>query len=586
VVQLTFAFRCAETPDAHSPASCPADLGALLSMAAAAGIMISSMESHCLPFREIPHTTELFSAFLEAFDRVSSYYAHPPTAQGLLDSAREVRLDPETRLGVVEILREQNARFGAGEDAKTNLDRLSAGAVAIVTGQQVGLFSGPLYSFFKAVSALRFAEEIARRGVDAVPLFWLATEDHDLAEVNHSFWRTRSGLKRYELPHASEGEGKRVGEIALGRAIEAVREQALAGLEGPFAGKIASALNESYTPSDTYGSAFGKLLARLLAGRGIIFIDPLDARLHRFASNVFRRALHDADDIRGALQARSKQLELNGFHAQVKVAPGSTLLFLNVDGRRHPVRSHDGKFTAGDAEFSLDELHAAIESTPEAVTPSVLLRPVVQDALLPTAAYVGGPAEVAYLAQAQVVYKKVLGRMPAILPRSSFTLVEPPVARVLSKYGLDLRDVFRGPQHVRAILEQKSIPDALARRFEADEEKLRATLRFYKEPIEKLDQTLLSTLEAIEEKMLYQFAKLKEKVGRAENFRTGVLDGHQSAIFDSLYPNHELQERTLSALPFLATYGTELLDELTRLSAIPESTDGRSCAHQHHVVLL
>jgi bacillithiol synthase len=548
--------------------------------------MISSMESHCLPFREIPHTSGLFSTFLEQFDRVSSYYAHPPSTQGIFDSAREVRLGAETRRGMVEVLREQSERFGAGEDARASLDRLAGGAVAIVTGQQVGLFSGPVYTFFKAVSAIRFAEEITRHGVDAVPVFWLATGDHDLAEVNHSFWHTRSGLTRYELPHSPDAEGKRVGEIVFGDAISPILEEASAGLEGAFAGKIAAALRESYTPSDTYGSAFGKLLARLLDGRGLILIDPLDPRLHRLVANVFRRALNHADALRSALEVRSKELESKGFHAQVKVAPGSTLLFLNVDGRRHPLRIHNSKFIAGEAEFSLDELHAAIESTPEAVTPSVLLRPVVQDALLPTAAYIGGPAEIAYMAQAQVVYESILGRMPSILPRSSFTLIEPAVARVLLKYGLDLRDIFRGAQHVRAIMEQKAIPNALARRFEGDEEKLRAMLKSYAEPIEKLDKTLLGTLEALEEKMLYQFTKLKEKVGRAENFRTGVLDDHQSAIFDSLYPNHELQERSLSALPFLAAYGAELLDELTRLSGIPDSTDGHSCAHQHHVFFL
>jgi bacillithiol synthase len=548
--------------------------------------MIASMESQCLPFREIPHTSELFSAFLEQFERVSAYYAHPATIEGVLDAARELRRKAETRRGVVEVLHEQNARFGAGEDASASLDRLAAGAAAIVTGQQVGLFSGPLYSFFKAVSAIRVAEEITHRGIDAVPIFWLATEDHDLAEVNASFWRTRSGLARYELQENPENEGKRVGEIVFGQAVEPIVEQASASLEGPFAGHVANALRESYTPSDTYGSAFAKLMARLLAGRGIIFIDPLDVRLHRLASHVFLRALHDAADLRGALEARSKELESRGYHAQVKIASGSTLLFFNVDGRRHPVRAHDRRFIAGDAEFSLEELNAAIESTPEAATPSVLLRPVVQDALLPTAGYIGGPAEIAYLAQVQVPYEKILGRMPAILPRSSFTLVEPGVARILSKYGLEFRDILRGPQHVRAILEQKAIPSALARRFEGDEEKLRAVLKSYAESIEKLDPTLLGTLEAVEEKMLHQFTKLKEKVGRAENFRTGVLDSHQSAIFESLYPNHELQERSLCALPFLAMYGTELLDELTRLSTIADSAQGPTCANQHHVLFL
>jgi bacillithiol synthase len=548
--------------------------------------MITSMESHCLPFREIPHTTALFSTFLEGFDHVSSYFAHPPTTQGILEAAREIHLDSQTRRSVTDVLRQQNALLGAGDDTKAGLDRLAAGAFAIVTGQQVGLFSGPLYSFFKAVSAIRFADELTRRGIDAVPVFWLATEDHDLAEVNQSFWRTRSALTRYELPQIPEAEGKRVGEITLGPGIEPILEQALASLEGLFAGKISAALAESYTPSDTFGSAFGKLMARLLAGRGMIFIDPLDARLHRLASQVFRRALHGADELRVALEARSKDLESNGYHAQVKIASGSTLLFFNVDGKRQPVRAHQGRFIAGDAQFSPDEFDAAVESAPEAFSPSVLLRPVVQDALLPTAGYIGGPAEIAYLAQAQVVYDKILGRMPAILPRSSFTLVEPPVARLLAKYGLDLRDVLRGPQHVRAAMEQKAIPNTLALRFEADEEKLRAILGSYADSIQRLDQTLLGTLEAVEEKMLHQFTKLKEKVGRAENFRTGVLDDHQSAIFDSLYPHHELQERTLSALPFLAQYGTELLDQLTRLSTIPDSADGRSCSRQHHILFL
>ena len=548
--------------------------------------MISPLKTQCLPFREIPHTTQLFSTFLDDFDRVSTYYTHPPTPEGILAAARQIRLDAETRHGVVEVLREQNARLGTGEETRRNLDRLANGAVAIVTGQQVGLFSGPIYSFFKGVSAVRFAQEITGRGLDAVPVFWLATEDHDLAEVNHSFCNAKSGLAHLELAATPEIEGRRVGEIRFGAAIEPLVAQAVNCLEGPLAGEVGLALRESYTPSDTYGSAYGKLMARLLAQRGLIFFDPLDPSLHRLASKVFRQALHDADSLQEELAARSKELEANGFHAQVKVASGSTLLFYNIKGRRHPVRKQKDRFLAGDSAFSLDELHAAIETTPEAVTPSVLLRPVFQDALLPTAAYIGGPSEVAYMAQVQVSCRRILGRMPAILPRSSFTLVEPSVARILSKYELDLREILRGPQHVRARMEQRAIPSALGRQFESDEEKLRGILKAYAQPIEKLDPTLLSALAAIEEKMLYQFTKLKEKVGRAENFRTGILDDRQRILFDSLYPNRDLQERSLCGLPFLAAYGLDLLDELAPLSSIPAGTDGPSCAHQHHVVYL
>src|SRR5271163_5228898 len=315
--------------------------------------MSTSMESYCLPFREIPHTTKLFATFADDFKRVERYFAHPPTEAGIIAAAREVRLDPEVRRTVVEVLREQNARFAPDSKlpaaAAKNLDRLAAGAAAIVTGQQVGLFSGPAYSIYKAVSALLWAQKITDRGIDAVPIFWLATEDHDLAEVNHSDWNTRDGLTRFELPERDEDAGRRVGEVLLGDSVKPLVTKAAAALEGSFSEDFTAPLRESYSPGDTFGSAFGKLMARVLAGRGIIFIDPLDARLHRLSAGVYRRALDEADSLRDALEARSKELERSGFHAQVKVAPSSTLLFYNVNGQRQPLRSRNGKFFAGDA---------------------------------------------------------------------------------------------------------------------------------------------------------------------------------------------------------------------------------------------
>jgi bacillithiol biosynthesis cysteine-adding enzyme BshC len=552
--------------------------------------MTASMESHCIPFREIPHTTKLFASFLEDFARVSSYYAHPPTAAGIDAAAREVRLDSATRRSGVEILREQNQRFSPDGklDSPTarNLDRLAAGAVAIVTGQQVGLFSGPAYTFYKAVSIVRCAEETTRRGADAVPIFWLATEDHDLAEINHSLWNTRSGLARYELPAKDADAGRHVGEVVLGGEIEPLVATAAQTLEGAHSEDVARALRESYTPGESYGSAFGKLMARLFAGRGIIFIDPLDVRFHRLAAPVYLRALEETDSLREALLARSKELAGAGFHDQVKVTHESTLLFYKVGGRREPLRSRNGKFFAGDAEFTRDQLAAAVKSSPESFTPSALLRPVVQDTLLPTAAYFGGPAEVAYMAQTQVIYRKILGRMSAILPRASVTIVEPPIARFLAQYGLEIRDLFAGPQHLRAKMEQKSLPAALSSRFDDSEAAIRALLKDYEEPLARLDSTLLEALHASERKMLHQIEQLKGKVARAENFRSGILDRHERILLDSLYPGGGLQERTLCALPLLASIGPSLLDDLTALASPTESAGSHSCVNQHHVLVV
>jgi bacillithiol synthase len=552
--------------------------------------MTAAMESHCIPHREIPHTAKLFSTFLDDFSHVSSYYAHPPTAAGIDAAARGVKLDPGVRNSVVEILREQNQRFTPENklDSATarNLDRLAAGAVAIVTGQQVGVFSGPAFTFYKALSASRCSEETTRRGIDAVPVFWLATEDHDLAEVNHTFWNSRNGLARYELPADEKDAGRRVGEIVLGDAIEPLVATAAETLEGPFAEKVAQALRESYTRTETYGSAFGKLMARLFTGRGIIFLDQLDPRFHKLSLPYFRAVVRNADGLKDQLLSRTKELESAGFHSQVKVTHETTLLFWSLSGRREPVRSKNGSFIVGDSELSERQLLEAIDRQPEAFSPSALLRPVIQDSLLPTAAYIGGPAEVAYMAQAQVVYKVCGASMPAVLPRASFTIIEQPIARFLAQYGLGIGDLFAGPQHLRTKMEQKSLPAALSARFEETESALRAMMKACEEPLARLDSTLIEALHASERKMLHQIEQLKGKVARAENFRSGILDRHERILLDSLYPSGGLQERTLCAVPLIAALGPEFLDQLAALASTSGSADNRSCGNQHNVLYI
>ncbi|MBI3483880.1 MAG: bacillithiol biosynthesis BshC, partial [Acidobacteria bacterium] len=181
--------------------------------------MAHSMECHCLRSSDLPHTSKLYACFLEEFSRVARFYAHPPTEEGLQAAAGEVRQDAGVRAQVVDILREQNRKFGADASVMRNLDRLAAGALAVVSGQQVGLFSGPAYSFYKALTAVRAALHLTDTGTEAVPIFWLAAEDHDLAEVDHSFWLAHGPrLDRITLEAAEGAAGRPVGEILLGEA--------------------------------------------------------------------------------------------------------------------------------------------------------------------------------------------------------------------------------------------------------------------------------------------------------------------------------------------------------------------------------
>lgn len=520
------------------------------------------MEYDCLRFSEIPHTTRLFSSFAESFSKVKEFYSHAPDEGGLRAAAAEIRLDGNTRKAMADILREQNRNLGSDGAVDKNIERLSNGAVAIVTGQQASLFGGPAYSIYKALGAIRWAEKLTRTGVEAVPIFWMATEDHDLAEANECFFGERYGVARMEMPLAEEVEGRSVGRIRLGDSAAAVVEHAIELMRGQGKKQIADELRESYTAQETFGSAFGKLFARLLRGRGLILLDPLDRRLHELARPIYRRAVEEAGPIAQELVTRGKQLEKSGFHAQVKITPQSTLLFLDVNGKREAVRQRNGGFLAGSTKFEKGELLQRIDEKPEAFSASVLLRPVLQDSILPTAAYIGGPAEVAYMAQAEIVYRRALGRMPAILPRTSFTLIAPEVRRTLKKYDLSFCEALQGRQTLRRKMEARYLPKGLAAKFNRDDKALRKILGSYGKPLDKLDKTLGGARNTAERKMLYQFGKLRAKAGRAENARTGVIDRHETEITNAVYPRHGLQERTLSLLPFLAQHGMNLLDQL------------------------
>jgi bacillithiol biosynthesis cysteine-adding enzyme BshC len=520
------------------------------------------MECHCIGATQLPGTTHLYSTYVSDFAKVAEFFVHAPVLNSVFQAAAGTTVDRALRNKVAGILRAQNRVFGADKDVEASLDQFADGAAAIVSGQQVGLFSGPSYTIYKVLSALCLAEELRRAGKPAVALFWLATEDHDLAEVNHCLWPGRGGFERLELP--SEGQAKRrVGELPLGEGVTALVERAAAELQGPAAAHVAEALRASYQPQETYGSAFGKLLARVFAGTGLILLDPLSPELHAVAAPLYRAALEQHAELAGELVQRSQKLESSGFHAQVKITEQTTLLFVDQENERVPLRAHQGQFELGRRTLSLRELTDRLASSPQSFSANVLLRPIMQDLLLSTVAYVAGPAEIAYFAQASVAYKRLLGRMPVMMPRASFTLVEAPVATLLQKYELQLPDLFHGARAVRARMEAALMPPGLAERFEQGEKTLRQILEDLREPVAKLDSTLNGALETSERKMLYQFGHLQEKVARAIAFRSSVLDGHERTIVELLYPNGELQERSLCFLPTLAAHGPGILGELS-----------------------
>jgi bacillithiol biosynthesis cysteine-adding enzyme BshC len=523
------------------------------------------MDCRVLAFRQLPHQPKLFLEFLDHFEKVKSFYAHAATVQAVTRAARKMDYPSDRRTEVARILREQNAAFGAGAETAANLERLDAGAVAVVTGQQVGLFGGPAYSVYKALTAIQIAEELTRSGTEAVPVFWMATEDHDLEEVRHVSWFEAGKLLRFELPVAPDA-GKPVGRILLGNEVERIAAEAAGLLENQGADLLAQYLAESYRANETYGSAFGKLFSRLFAQQGLILMDPLDEGLHKVAAPLYQHALAERDALNEKLLQRGKELERAGFSAQVKVTAKSTLLFYLGEGLRQVITASNGKFHAGEKSWGREELTHLTHVEPQNFSPNAIFRAVVQDYLLPTAGYVGGPAEISYFAQAEVAYRQLLGRMPVMLPRAGFTLVDAKATKLLRRYELKVEDVWAGSQSMRHKMEKNSVPKSLAKKFEADQKKIVKMLAQLGKQMEKLDPTLQGTVERARKRIEFHLEKLRRKAGRAEDQKTGLIGAHEQYLESLVNPHKVLQERELCLLPFLARWGAVGLGELQKLS--------------------
>ncbi len=524
------------------------------------------MDCRALAFRQLPRQPKLFLEYLDHFERVKNFYQFPPTIEAVKRSARKLDYPPDRRAEVARLLREQNIALGAGAETLANLARLEKGALAVVSGQQVGLFSGPAYSVYKVVSAVQIAEELTRSGIPAVPIFWMATEDHDLEEVRHSTWFDQGKLKRFELPVAPDA-GKPVGRIPLGAPIEALIREAAEFLESQGSELLAGFLRESYRPEETYGSAFGKLFARLFAQQGLILMDPLDPGLHQVAAPLYQHALAERDALNEKLLQRGRELDRAGFDAQVKVTSRSTLLFHLGDGVRQSITASADKFQAGDKTWTREELVHLTHIEPANFSPNALFRPVVQDYLLPTIGYIAGSAEIAYFAQSEVVYRHLLGRMPVMLPRAGFTVLDAKANKILRHYGLTVEDVWAGSQDLQHKMESKSVSKSLAKQFDRDQKQMQKMLSKLGKQIEKLDPTLKGTVERAKKRIEYHLAKLRRKAGRAQDQKTALIAAHLQYLESLLDPHKGLQERELCMLPILARWGAGALGELQKLAS-------------------
>jgi bacillithiol synthase len=523
------------------------------------------VKSECLPFSQIPHSTRLFSDFLFDFPKVQEFYSRPPQfVEWVPVENVQIQYDSARRERVATILERQNKSWGASARTLENIVRLRGGASAVVTGQQVGLFGGPAFSIFKALTTVKLADQATNKGVPCVPVFWLATEDHDLVEVNHVSIPGANGFPEKFTTHTEGLPDAPVSTIKLGAEIEPVVEAAAALLGDS---EVTGWLRECYRPGETLGSAFARLFTRLFADWGVILLDASDPEFHALAASIYASAIERAEELDEALLARGQALESASYHQQVKVTPSSTLLFTLRNGGRIPVhRRTNGSpypdFLIGEERIPQAELLRRIAAAPHHFSPNVLLRPVVQDYLLPTLTYTGGAAEVAYFAQAAVAYEALLGRITPIVPRFSATIVEPKPQTLLERYRLGLTDLFAGPESLREHLAAHTLSKDVQTAFDNAGTNLEKSLAAIRESLDRLDKTLVEAANNAGSKMQYQLEQLRSRAARAELRHSEVLARHADLLSNTLYPNKTLQEREIGGIYFVARQGLDLLRQL------------------------
>lgn len=502
----------------------------------------------CIRHTELPGASHLFTSLLYQHDRVAEFYPHRAgDALAAIALAERLQFPLARRRELVAALREQNP-------PSASLELLGEPrTVAVLTGQQVGLFSGPCYTVYKALTAVKFAAYLAMEGTPAVPVFWLATEDHDFAEINQAWAFGNAGHPLKFSTKTSFVEGRPVGGTPLGDVPLAALKAAL--IDMPFGEEIYAEVEEHYA-SGTFDSAFKGLIQRWFSRFGLLIVDPLHPAMRQLAAPILAEAVRATAELMPALRDRDKQLVAAGYHAQVHLEPDSSLVFLLEDGQRKALKLRNGEYLSRDKSYSFD----ALAQRSAALSGNALLRPVVQDYMFPTVAVVGGPAELAYFAQSEVLYQKLLGHIPVPVSRAGFTLLSARATKLLNRYGFRLEQCLIREDELAAQISTQLVPPAVTGVIDSARAETSYQLDRIRTQLAAYDPTLVASLDKSQAKILYQLNKLERKTAR-EALRRNERAAEESAYLSHwFYPDRHLQERLYSILPFLATYGPELID--------------------------
>lgn len=538
-----------------------------------------------IPFSRLPGYNQLFLDYIYNFDKLQSFYNYNyrndtdfiRAVQGKQNSyLRNTEFD---RVSIADILRIQNKFFNAGEKSIQNIELLkNENTFAVVTGQQAGLLTGNLYSVVKAIDALKLSAELNKKHPEYnfVPVYWIEADDHDFLEVNNINIITKENkLLNLEWLEGNQKQDKYLKPaytIILDEFINNFRESLRDNLQKTDFSEIIFENIEKVTRQGmNLSTSFARFLNYLLKDSGLVFLDPTDSEIKKLLIPVFSKELNSFPETCETVIETTAILEQE-YPPQVK--PRAINLFYNHNGNRYSIEPLPDKIFGlknSRQKFSANDFFDILYSKPENFSPNVILRPICQDFLLPTVAYVGGPSEVAYFAQFKKVYNFFNIEMPVIFPRTNITIIENRVNNYLVKIGLKPEELFDERKVSSKVISKVNEVD-IAKIFENYRDELNANTYTICNEIRKVDKNLETLFKNKVTKFLESLDSVKKKIEDTQLRQNDTTIEKLHSIISSIYPDSTFQERYFNVIYFLNKYGPDFCEYL--LENIPTGEEG------------
>lgn len=523
----------------------------------------------------------LFEVYLNDFDKVRDFYRYDFRSDW--DSAIQKRKSQKfAREKISEILTQQNNKWNAPTASLENISKLkSENSFVIITGQQAGIFGGPLYTIYKIMTTIKLAGQLSREHPDSnfIPCFWMEVDDHDFQEINHiQFFNKNNGLRRLELQENSSDSGKPIyrrqsnPDIAGWQSI--IKDEFH---ETEFLDNVLEMFFTKYQPRSNYADAFAGLILELSGQYGLVVLNPTAPEFKQLGMTLFRQAINSSKEIQQQLNQRNKALDRINLPQQIHFQPQQTLFFYVDDNDRRVRMDFDdaGNFilkkSDSDEKIAQNKLIELAEEKPQRISPNVALRPLFQDYVLPTIGYVAGPAEVAYFAQISALYSLFDQTMPIIYPRHRLTLVESKIQRLAEKLDVQLAELFRQRSgYLEFYIQQKQNESTFAQ-IESIRSELSEKLHQLEKIVEEADPTLINAIQKTEQKMQSSIEQITGKITNSMKQKEATQIDQLKRTLLFLFPEDNYQEREINIIYFLIKYGPDFIKSLYE-NLPPDST--------------